>query len=72
MTEPIDLRALRVNRGIGLAEAAQAMGVHRSILARAESRENVPHPRNAVKIAAFYGLVPTDLWPVAEPEQAAA
>lgn len=72
----IDLRAERVNRGIGVADAAKQMGVHVSILQRAESGENKPHPRNAFKIADFYGYRVTDVWPLPEetpePEEAAA
>lgn len=68
MTPAIDLRTVRIDRGIGLEEAAEEMGVHRSILARAESGENKPHPKNAFKIASFYGYKVTEVWPVPEAE----
>ena len=64
MSDRIDLRELRHNRGLGLEDAAEQIGVHRSILARAESGENRPHPKNAFKIASFYGHKVTDLWPL--------
>ena len=63
MSEPVNLKKLRVLRGLGLAPAAEAIGVPRSVLYRAEIGEGTPHPKNAVKIAAFYGLEVLDVWP---------
>jgi DNA-binding XRE family transcriptional regulator len=61
-----NLRAWRINRGLGPDEAAKAIGVSRDTLVRAESGAAVPHPRNAFKIAQFYGVQVTDLWPVTD------
>lgn len=69
MTAAIDLKALRLNRGLGLDEAAEAMKVHRSVLARTEAGDTKPNASNAFKIADFYGYKVTDIWPV---EKAAA
>lgn len=67
----VDIRAERINRGLGIAEAAKRMGVHVSILGRAESGENKPHPRNAFKIATFYGYRVTDVWPLPDEDETA-
>lgn len=72
MKPAVDLRSLRVNRGLGLGEAAKQMGVHPSVLDRAERGENTPHPKNAVRIAGFHGLEVTDIWPVSDTDQVAA
>lgn len=63
----VDLRGERINRGLSQAAAARAMGVDADALARAERGDTTPHPRNALKIASYYGYKVTDIWPV-EPE----
>jgi transcriptional regulator with XRE-family HTH domain len=60
----IDLTAERLNRGLSLTAAADAMGVPMNVLSRAERREGLPHPVNAKQIADFYGYKVTDIWPV--------
>lgn len=78
MSAVIDLRAERVNRGLTQAEAARKMNVDTDALARAERGVAQPHPRNALRIASFYGYKVTDLWPLdayeplAEPTKDAA
>lgn len=67
-----ELRRWRLNRGLSIRHAAREMGVDPDALARAERGEGVPHPRNAKKIADFYGHQVTDLWPIGESEGAAA
>jgi transcriptional regulator with XRE-family HTH domain len=62
----VDLRAERLNRGLSARDAAREMGIDTNTLLRAESREITPHPRNAYKIASFYGYQVTDIWPVEE------
>jgi len=59
-----DLRAERLNRGLSLAAAAEAMDVDRDAIRRAEEGIGRPHPRNAIKIATFYGYKVTAIWPV--------
>ena len=70
----LELKELRLNRGLGLAQAADEIGVDKSVLSRAEKGETEPHPKNKLKIADFYELSVTDIWPVStrEPEEAAA
>jgi transcriptional regulator with XRE-family HTH domain len=60
----MSLRAERRNRGLTLREAAEAIGVDKSALARAERNEGSPTARHAFAIASFYGYKVTDLWPV--------
>jgi transcriptional regulator with XRE-family HTH domain len=67
-----DIRELRVNRGLSIAQAAEAIGVTSMTLNRAESGEAVPRPASAYKIARFYGFQVTDLWPLDDPEPRAA
>lgn len=66
----VDLRAQRVNRGLSQAQAAREMGVDSDALARAERGVGRPHPRNALRIADFYGYKVTDIWPVPEKDAA--
>lgn len=63
----INLKAERVNRGLGLQEAADAIGVPRNTLIQAELGKRVPQPPNAFKIASFFGYKVTDIWPVEDP-----
>lgn len=67
----VNLRELRVNKGLSQAAAAKAMGVDSDALARAERGDTTPHPRNALKIAAYYGFQVTDVWPLEVEESAA-
>ena len=64
MTPLVDLRELRVNRGLSIREAARQMGVEHRALLRAEKGETTPHVGNAYRIAAFYDLRVTDVWPL--------
>lgn len=66
----IDLLAERRNRGLTLDEAASAMKVDRTALWRTEKGISRPEPRNAFKIASFYGYKVTEVWPL-EQEPAA-
>jgi transcriptional regulator with XRE-family HTH domain len=61
---------MRLNRGLSLREAADAIGVERRVLLRAELGTTTPHPGNGKKIADFYDKQVTDLWPL-EDEAAA-
>ena len=66
----IDLTAERLNRGLSLTAAADAIDVPLNVLSRAETGEGKPHPANAKAIADFYGFRVTDIWPL--PEKASA
>jgi transcriptional regulator with XRE-family HTH domain len=63
----IDIRSLRINKGLSVADAAKQIGISRDALARAESAERVPQPRNAFAIAEFYGYKVTQVWPLEDP-----
>lgn len=65
----IDLREMRVNRGLSLRAAAREMEINNQVLLRAEAGAR-PHPRHALKIANFYGFKVTDIWPLPESEAA--
>lgn len=71
MKPAIDIRTLRLNRGLSLNEAARQIGISPNTLAAAESGEVRPWPSSALKIAGFYGYRVTDVWPV-EPDAAVA
>lgn len=51
--------------------AGEAMGVDPQTLSRVERGEGIPVPRNAYKIATFYGYKVTDVWPIESQESAA-
>lgn len=57
-----DLRAARQNRGLTLRQAAAQMDVDFTSLQRAE-RGARPYPSNAKRIADFYEVAVTDIWP---------
>lgn len=62
MTNGRLLRGARLERGLSIRAAAAAMGLHHSVLARAE-RGAIPAPSNALAIASFYGVSVLDVWP---------
>ncbi len=62
-TATINVKAERVNSGLGVAEAAGRIGVSVSSLRRAEAG-TVPSPPIAKAIADFYGYMVTDIWPL--------
>lgn len=62
----INLRADRLNRGLSLEDAAEAIDVPKNVLQSAETRASTPRPESAFKIAEFYGYKVTDIWPVEE------
>lgn len=73
MALAVNIREERINRGLSLRDAAAAMNltslrgkVDESILRNAEKGNSVPLPRNAKKIADFYGYRVTDIWPERE------
>lgn len=68
----VDIRAERLNRGLSVADAAAQMNVDRDTLARAETGKTDPHPRNAIKIAGFFGYRVTDVWPLPANDEAVA
>lgn len=70
MNPTIDIRELRVNRGLSLNQAAREIGVSPNTLGAAETGEVKPRPSSALKIAGFYGYRVTDVWPI-EPDAAA-
>lgn len=72
MKPAIDIRALRLNRGLSLSEAARQIDLAPNTLAGAESGEITPWPSNALKIAKFYGFQVTDIWPIHDPAAEAA
>jgi transcriptional regulator with XRE-family HTH domain len=67
----IDLRAERINRGKSQREMADACGVTRRVIQRAE-RGSRPDPANALKIAQFLQRQVTDIWPLPDGDKAAA
>lgn len=62
----MNLEAERLNMGLSPEEIAEKMGVHSRTLRRAEQGHR-PHPRHMKKIADFYGVKVTDIWPVDDP-----
>ena len=66
----IDLRADRLNRGLSAEEMAKKIGVKPHVLRYVEKTGNRPLPSNAFKIARFYGVSVTDMWPEDEREPA--
>ena len=59
----MNLLAERLNRGLSLAEASAKMGLPFYVLRDAEKGTR-PRPRSAKRIADFYEVRVTDIWPV--------
>lgn len=57
------LKQRRIDRGLGLEECADLIGVTKRVLADAE-RGATPRPANALKIADFWGYRPSEVWPL--------
>lgn len=62
----MNLKAERLNRGLGINDAADAIGVPFYVLRDAETQGTQPRPAAAKRIADFYGVKVTDIWPVEE------
>ena len=63
----MNLEAARLNLGLTRIAAAKKVGVSERVLRYAESGGR-PGPANAKKIADFYGVRVTDIFPLDEPE----
>jgi transcriptional regulator with XRE-family HTH domain len=59
------LRERRINAGLTQAELAERADVSEAVIRRAELGA-VPRPAAQAKIAAYFGLRATELWPVDE------
>lgn len=60
------LIGLRLDKGLSRRDAAQMIGISIDTLARAEAKGHYPRAENGFRIAKFYGLKYTDLWPIEE------
>lgn len=58
------LEELRVDRGMSRTDLAKAAGVSTYVIRRAEMTGSRPRPDNALKLARYFGLRVTDIWPV--------
>jgi transcriptional regulator with XRE-family HTH domain len=70
----MNLRDERLNKGLSSRAAAEEIGVSQAVLLRAEGGEGV-RPVHAKRIADYYGVKVTDLWPLDpddDPVEAAA
>lgn len=67
----MNLREERVNRGYSIRALARELNVPEQTIRRAEVGQ-APSIANAHKLAEFYGVKVTDLWPVETWERAEA
>ena len=67
----IDLRKERLDRGLTLDQLSEEIKVPKNTIARVE-RGTEPVPKTKLRIASFYGLKPSDIWPVENTDRAAA
>lgn len=58
-----DLRTERLNRGLSQSALARETGIDRGTVIRME-RGQRPLPDTALKVADFFGVRVTDIWPV--------
>lgn len=62
----LNFKSERLNRGLSQRAMAAAVGVPLGVWKRVEAG-STPHPANARKIADYFELEVTDLWPLEEP-----
>lgn len=62
----MNLKAERLNRGLSRAELGARVGLSREGVRRIE-QGNQPQAATAKRIADFYGVRVTDIWPVDDP-----
>lgn len=62
MSKPLDMRTERINRGFSIRALARELGVPEQTIRRAEDGL-APSIANAHKLAHFYGVKVTDIWP---------
>ena len=55
-------REAREARGLSVADAAEALGVHRNTITRWESGERIPSAVDLLNLIHLYKLAPTDLY----------
>ena len=67
----VNIEVRRLNLGLTAKAAAEQIGIPDHVLRYAETTGQ-PRPATAKKIADFYGLLVTDIWPVVSAEPAAA
>ena len=61
---PEQIKTERLNRGLSIRQAATQIGVSPRNIREAESGGPMPHPANAKKIADFFGVTVTEIWPL--------
>lgn len=62
---PTEMREHRLNAGLSASAAAREISVPKRLILDLENGVDVrPHPANAKRLADFYGVKVTDLWPV--------
>jgi lambda repressor-like predicted transcriptional regulator len=67
----MNLRVERLNSGKTIRARAEEIGVKSHVLRYAE-QGGCPRPEQAKRIADFYGVKVTDLWPIDAPDGVAA
>lgn len=64
MTSPVlNFERERLNRGLSQSKIAKEIGISKSAWGRLENGESVG-PRNALKVAEYFDLTVTELWPI--------
>ena len=68
------VRRLRIESGLSPEQLGDIVGLAGQTIRRIEEKGTIPIPNTAFRIAAYFGLRPTDIWPFDDPlyeEQAA-
>lgn len=71
MSDQINLAAERLNRGFSIRGLAKEIDVPEQSIRRAEKGEGVS-PTYAYRIATFFGVQVTDVWPLDQKEAVSA
>jgi ribosome-binding protein aMBF1 (putative translation factor) len=67
----VNLTEERLNRGLSILALAETIGVPEYVIRHAE-KGGMPRPANAMKIASFFGVRVTDIWPTETEPKAVA
>jgi transcriptional regulator with XRE-family HTH domain len=72
VTSPVlNFERERLDRGFSQAKIAEEVGISKSAWGRLENGESIS-PGNALKVATYFDLSVTELWPIDDTEAAAA
>lgn len=62
----VDVRTHRLDRGWSAEKLAEEIGVTPHVIYQLEATSRRPQPENAFKVAKYFGMKPSEMWPTVE------